>query len=186
MRTFAIMALCASYASAVAIKGDEVVPEVAAIVDSEIVDAKVDIVSEIVDATADADAAAAVAAAAADQSATDSQIAHNDAQAAIIDAAFDRSAAQENKADTGEDDAVPDNYRPPPKQDIKRREARERPNIHDHALLQSMDLSFVSGGFQNGGDSGRGSSANLLSGGQYGAQQQVAQPVQQQTKIMYN
>ena len=71
---------------------------------------------------------------------------------------------------TGEEQAAeenqpsPDNYRPPPTQDHSRREARERPNIHDHALLKSMDLSFVSGGFQNGGGNS-GSAAGMIGGG---------------------
>ena len=38
---------------------------------------------------------------------------------------------------------VPDNYRAPPKQDQTSRGPRERPNIFDHPLLKSMDLTFV-------------------------------------------
>lgn len=44
--------------------------------------------------------------------------------------------------------AMPNNYRPPPEQDVKPRERRERPDIHDHGLLKSMDLGFVSNNFK--------------------------------------
>ena len=75
----------------------------------------------------------------------------NEDLAASIDGAL--ALADENgegeKEVKPEDEPIPDNYRPPPKQDIKRKERRERPNIHNHPLLKSMDLSFV-GGFNDG------------------------------------
>jgi len=69
----------------------------------------------------------------------------NIAIAAQIDDAMAQAGQQEHE--DRDDDPVPDNYRPPPKQDIRRRERRERPDIHSHALLKSMDLGFVSNGF---------------------------------------
>jgi hypothetical protein len=58
--------------------------------------------------------------------------------------------------DDGEDSVLaatqgemPNNYRPPPVQNQKPRERRERPNIFDHGLLKSMDLSFVGGDIAN-------------------------------------
>ncbi len=69
----------------------------------------------------------------------------NIAIAAQIDEAMAQAGQQEH--DDHADDPIPDNYRPPPKQDIRRRERRERPDIHSHALLKSMDLGFVSNGF---------------------------------------
>lgn len=70
----------------------------------------------------------------------------NVANAALIDAAFERVADDQH----GEDEApaeVPNNYRAPPKQNQEPRGPRERPNIFDHALLKSMDLSFVGNNF---------------------------------------
>ena len=48
----------------------------------------------------------------------------------------------------------PNNMREAPVQDHSIRAARERPNIHDHALLNSMDLSFVGNGYNQSRISG--------------------------------
>merc|ERR1711971_271747 len=76
----------------------------------------------------------------------------DEALTASIDGALaqaDENGSSEQKKNPQEDEPIPDNYRPPPKQDVKRKERRERPNIHNHPLLKSMDLSFV-GGFNDG------------------------------------
>lgn len=80
-----------------------------------------------------------------------------------IDAALSGQNPNANE-DGEEDDGVPDNYRPPPKQDQKRRERRERPDIHAHPLLRSMDLSFVGGSF-GGSNHGAGGLRSALGGG---------------------
>ena len=101
-------------------------------------------ISEDVAPAADA---TAVANEVVDQAAADANKAAADAAAvALIDDTMNRTGGSK---DAAHQQPTPDNYRPPPVQDHKRREARERTNIHDHALLKSMDLSFVSGGFQN-------------------------------------
>merc|ERR1712051_780377 len=75
----------------------------------------------------------------------------DDELAASIDGALAQADenGEQKKKDPHADEPIPDNYRPPPKQDVKRKERRERPNIHNHPLLKSMDLSFV-GGFNDG------------------------------------
>ncbi len=69
----------------------------------------------------------------------------NEAIAASIDETMANAGQVEE--DNPMNDPIPDNYRPPPVQDIRRRERRERPDIHAHALLKSMDLGFVNNGF---------------------------------------
>ena len=71
---------------------------------------------------------------------------------------------------------IPDNYRPPPVQDIQRRERRERPDIHNHGLLNSMDLSFVSGGFSGRRSGGMGGMMGGMGGGYQQQQQQPQKP----------
>ena len=71
---------------------------------------------------------------------------------------------------------IPDNYRPPPVQDIQRRERRERPDIHNHGLLNSMDLSFVNGGFSGRHSSGMGGMMGGMGGGYQQQQQQPQKP----------
>jgi len=73
---------------------------------------------------------------------------HNEATVETIDAIL---AGENPNGDDKEEvpnapTVLPNNYRPPPEQNIKPRERRERPNIFDHGLLKSMDLSFVGGG----------------------------------------
>ena len=58
------------------------------------------------------------------------------------------------KKDDGSDDPIPNNYRPPPKQNVKPKKRRERPDIHDHNLLKSMDLKYVTNGFDERPKSG--------------------------------
>ena len=76
------------------------------------------------------------------------QAEHNEAIVAQIDDAL-TVGPKDDGEEVGayEQLPVPDNYRPPPKQDVKPRARRDRPNIHDHGLLKSMDLDFVSSSF---------------------------------------
>ena len=142
MRTFTLLAIIASYAAAIKDDGASIAADVATL-------------------SSEGAAAGNAAAAGGDAVAAEADKAANNA--AIVSTIDDTL----NKA-PGADDAQqytpdPDNYRPPPVQDHSRRERRERPNIHDHALLKSMDLSFVSGGFQNQNQN-RGSTVSLLGG----------------------
>ena len=66
---------------------------------------------------------------------------------AAIDAALETGPSPALASSIHEPTIVPDNYRAPPTQNVKARERRDRPNIHDHGLLKSMDLGFVSGSF---------------------------------------
>ena len=137
------MAFLAAYASGVEIKGDDTVDT--AIADKgDAIDDALDSASKELDKEIAEDDAAG-------EGDEDGEGISNEALAESIDGAL--AQADENgegeKEKKPEDEPIPDNYRPPPKQDIKRKERRERPNIHNHPLLKSMDLSFV-GGFNDG------------------------------------
>lgn len=148
MRTFALLAFLAAYASGTEIKSDEGTVDIEAdaedIVDAALDDAGADLDAEV------ADVEGADLAEEGDDAAIEEGIS-DEALAASIDGALAQANenGEESKKNPKEDEPIPDNYRPPPKQDIKRKERRERPNIHDHPLLKSMDLSFV-GGFNDG------------------------------------
>ena len=148
MRTFALLAFLAAYASGTELKGDDATAEVKAeaAAASDAVDAALDDASKSVEAAADA-----VDGKAAEGEATEEKGVSNEDLAASIDGALAQADenGEQKKKNPVEDEPIPDNYRPPPKQDIKRKERRERPNIHNHPLLKSMDLSFV-GGFNDG------------------------------------
>ena len=133
------MAFLAAYASSVEIRGD-------ADTDAAIADAG-DAIDDALDgASKELDEELAE-----DDAKEEGDGPSNEELAESIDGAL--AQADENgegeKKTKPEDEPIPDNYRPPPKQDIKRKERRERPNIHNHPLLKSMDLSFV-GGFNDG------------------------------------
>ena len=141
MRTFALMAILAVYASGVAIADDKAADKAE---------------EAVKDAAADAGEVDA------DQKAANEK-AQNEAISASIDATLNKAGGAGQPPVPHPNHPMPDNYRPPPKQDHRRRQARVRPNIHDHGLLKSMDLSFVGGGFDQPKNRS-GSVAGLLMG----------------------
>ena len=149
--TFALMAMMAVYAQAVALTDDDNDLGANATAESEEIQAAVDAIESRVDdtaATIDAEAAEAgveVESAAVNEAESDLE---KLAISASIDGAFDKAEALSAGATPSEPVVEPDNYRPPPEQNHKRRERRERPNIHDHGLLRSMDLGYVNGSWQ--------------------------------------
>ena len=147
MRTFALLAFLAAYASGTELKGDDATADVKAdaAAASDAVDAALDDASKDLESASDAVDGEAAKGDDAGKGPTDDEL------AASIDGALAQADenGEQKKKNPHEDEPVPDNYRPPPKQDVKRKERRERPNIHDHPLLKSMDLSFV-GGFNDG------------------------------------
>ena len=62
-----------------------------------------------------------------------------------------KTSGDKKKQNPKANEPSPDNYRAPPKQNRKPKAARDRPDIFDHALLKSMDLSFVKDGFNSDG-----------------------------------
>ena len=147
MRTFALLAFLAAYASGTELKGDDATADVKAdaAAASDAVDAALDEASKDVEAASDAVDGEAAKGDDAGKAVTDEDL------AASIDGALAQANenGEQKKKNPHDDEPVPDNYRPPPKQNVKRKERRERPNIHNHPLLKSMDLSFV-GGFNDG------------------------------------
>ena len=147
MRTFALLAFLAAYASGTELKGDDATADVKAEADaaSDAVDAALEDASKDVEAASDAVDGEAAKGDDAGKAVTDEDL------AASIDGALAQANenGEQKKKNPHDDEPVPDNYRPPPKQNVKRKERRERPNIHNHPLLKSMDLSFV-GGFNDG------------------------------------
>ena len=147
MRTFALLAFLAAYASGTELKGDDATADVKAEADaaSDAVDAALEDASKDVEAASDAVDGEAAKGDDAGKAVTDEDL------AASIDGALAQANenGEQKKKDPHADEPVPDNYRPPPKQNVRRKERRERPNIHNHPLLKSMDLSFV-GGFNDG------------------------------------
>ena len=132
MRSFALMAILAAYASAVEIKD---VGDLTAGADEEI-QAAVDAITADVDGANDAHA-------------DGGKNEHNQAIADSIDGTLGKiDGLGAPKPPQPERHPEPDNYRPPPVQNHKRRERRERPNIHDHGLLKSMNLNYVNSGWQ--------------------------------------
>ena len=150
MRTFALLAFLAAYASGTELKGDDATADVKAdaAAAADAVDAALEDASKDVEAAADAvDGEAAKG----DDDAGTAKAVTDEDLAASIDGALAQANenGEQKKKDPHADEPVPDNYRPPPKQNVRRKERRERPNIHNHPLLKSMDLSFV-GGFNDG------------------------------------
>ena len=147
MRTFALLAFLAAYASGTELKGDDATADVKAdaAAAADAVDAALDDASKDLEAASDAVDGEAATGDDAGKAVTDEDL------AASIDGALAQADenGEQKKKDPHADEPVPDNYRPPPKQNVKRKERRERPNIHNHPLLKSMDLSFV-GGFNDG------------------------------------
>ena len=147
MRTFALLAFLAAYASGTELKGDDATADVKAEADaaSDAVDAALEDASKDVEAASDAVDGEAAKGDDAGKAVTDEDL------AASIDGALAQANenGEQKKKNPHDDEPVPDNYRPPPKQNVRRKERRERPNIHNHPLLKSMDLSFV-GGFNDG------------------------------------
>ena len=141
------MAFLAAYASGTELKGDDATADVKAEADaaSDAVDAALEDASKDVEAASDAVDGEAATGDDAGKAVTDEDL------AASIDGALAQANenGEQKKKNPHDDEPVPDNYRPPPKQNVKRKERRERPNIHNHPLLKSMDLSFV-GGFNDG------------------------------------
>ena len=127
MRSFALMAIMAAAASAVSINEADLAGE-------KDIQAAVNAIVDNVDASNDQHADGAHL-----NSATDEAI------VGAIDGAFAKTDAL--GAPPQEYTPEPDNYRPPPVQDHSRRERRERPNIHDHGLLKSMNLNYVNSGW---------------------------------------
>ena len=82
-----------------------------------------------------------------------------------IDDTFAQSTGEDQVLEAEQPQPLLDNSRPPPEQNLSIGEARVRPNIFDHALLNSMDLSFVSQGFQQMDNQ---PSTLALLGGSYG------------------
>ena len=105
----------------------------------------------ILEATASDDAAATEDTSAADAAAA------NQAVSDKIDAVMNKAGGDSTPEVSAINQEIPNNYRPPPKQNQKPRERRERPNIFDHGLLKSMDLSFVGGDLANPRSRGGGS-----------------------------
>ena len=99
---------------------------------------------------------AAPADAATDVTAAVEQADANQAVADKIDAVMNKAGGDTPEVAATQNE-MPNNYRPPPKQNQKPRERRERPNIFDHGLLKSMDLSFVGGDLANPRSRGGGS-----------------------------
>lgn len=124
MRSFALLALIAAYASAVALE-----------------DATV--------ATSDAKDTESTEPAVSSESteSTGSTEVNSEENKEISDSIDDSLNANDKGPEIKAPESDPNNMRHAPKQDHTVREARERPNIHDHALLKSMDMSFVGGGF---------------------------------------
>lgn len=104
----------------------------------------------VLEATASDDAAATEDTSAADAAAA------NQAVSDKIDAVMNKAGGETPEV-SAINQEIPNNYRPPPKQNQKPRERRERPNIFDHGLLKSMDLSFVGGDLANPRSRGGGS-----------------------------
>jgi len=134
------MAIMAAYASAVSINTAE------GVADDEGLQAAVD------DIVANIDAVNGLEEVATPEGALGGEAPHVNSEAdlaaaAKIDGAFDKIGGLANGKAAEERPAQPDNYRPPPVQNQQRRERRDRPNIHEHGLLKSMDLNYVSGGF---------------------------------------
>ena len=169
MKTFALMAVLAVQASAVFVEElenadlDVGVGDVASAAlsadhsDGLDVDALTEGLAEQLDAAIEAaqegEAAAAEAEAPADDAAADDEAITAASPAGLegasVAAAIDETLAKEtvSKKKDRSNDPVPNNYRPPPKQNVKPKKRRERPDIHDHNLLKSMDLSYVTNGF---------------------------------------
>ena len=171
MKSFALMALMAVNAYGVALAedaGDAVASDdVSALVDSAMPD---DLTPPSDgDIVVDGDIAAALDAADADAAEGDAPIQSD--QANDVVSAIDTTMAKnslKSKQPSLDDNPVPNNYRAPPKQNRKPKAARERPNIFDHALLKSMDLSFVKDGFARDGSRQNPSAVGMLSGGKHG------------------
>lgn len=121
MRSFALLALIAAYASAVALE-----------------DAAV--------ATSDAKDTESTEPAVSSESTGSTEV-NSEENKEISDSIDDSLNANDKGPEIKAPESDPNNMRHAPKQDHTVREARERPNIHDHALLKSMDMSFVGGGF---------------------------------------
>ena len=168
MKTFALMAVLAVQASAVFVEElenadlDVGVGDVASAALSADhsggldVDALTEGLAEQLDAAIEAaqegEEVAAEAEAAADDAAADDEAitaTTSGLEGIAVAAAIDETLAKETvtKKKDRSNDPVPDNYRPPPKQNVKPKKRRERPDIHDHNLLKSMDLSYVTNGF---------------------------------------
>ena len=169
MKSFALMALMAVNAYGVALAedaGDAIAADdVSALVDSAMpADLTPPSDEEIV---VDGDVAAELDAA--DAAEGDAPIQSD--QAKDVVSAIDTTMAKnslKSKQPSLDDNPVPNNYRAPPKQNRKPKAARERPNIFDHALLKSMDLSFVKDGFARDGSQQNPSAVGMLSGGKHG------------------
>lgn len=168
MKTFALMAVLAVQASAVFVEElenadlDVGVGDVASAALSADhsggldVDALTEGLAEQLDAAIEAaqegEEVAAEAEAAADDAAADDEAitaTTSGLEGIAVAAAIDETLAKETvtKKKDRSNDPVPNNYRPPPKQNVKPKKRRERPDIHDHNLLKSMDLSYVTNGF---------------------------------------
>ena len=149
MRTFALLAFLAAYASSAQLESDEGTIDILAEEGDAIGDA-LEGITETIDEDLPGDEEGEGLDGGDDEAIEDGI--SNEDLAASIDGALaqaDENGEAGEKEVKPEDEPIPDNYRPPPKQNIKRKERRERPNIHDHPLLKSMDLSFV-GGFNDG------------------------------------
>ena len=149
MRSFALLALIAAYASAVALE------------DAVATDGDADKKEETADSGETGETG---------ESTEINQDEHKEI-AEHIDEAL--NANDNSKPEIKAPESDPNNMRHAPKQDHSVREARERPNIHDHALLKSMDMSFVGGGF----DSSASRSSGLAALGLVKAQPRAAGPI---------
>ena len=168
MKTFALMAVLAVQASAVFVEelenadieigvGDVASAALSADHSGGLdVDALTEGLADQLDAAIEAaqegEEVAAEADAAADEAAADDEtiIAASGLEGIAVAAAIDETLAKEtvSKKKDKSNDPIPDNYRPPPKQNVKPKKRRERPDIHDHNLLKSMDLTYVTNGFE--------------------------------------
>lgn len=187
MRTFALAAILA--VAAVGIETEtktetKTKDDAAAAITAEapvveaVADTKVDAQSIVAESEAAApelasaapDAAAAVEdAASAEEAAAADAAAANQAVADKIDAVMNKAGGDSTPEVAAiQQNEMPNNYRPPPKQNQKPRERRERPNIFDHGLLKSMDLSFVGGDLANPRTRGGGSSGKVKHGAPIG------------------
>ena len=171
MKSFALMALMAVNAYGVALAEDAgdaaAALDVSALVDGAMpADLTPPSDEEIV---VDGDIAAELDAA--DGDAAQGDVPLEGQQAKDVVSAIDTTMAKnslKSKQPNLDDNPVPNNYRAPPKQNRKPKAARERPNIFDHQLLKSMDLSFVKDGFARDGSRQNPSAGGMLSGGKHG------------------
>ena len=119
MRTFALLAFLAAYASGTELKGDDATADVKADAAdaADAVDAALDDASKDLEAASDAVDGEAAKGDDAGKAVTDEEL------AASIDGALAQADenGEQKKKDPHADEPVPDNYRPPPKQNVKRK-----------------------------------------------------------------